>query len=103
MNEENFTQEHCEQVLGKLATGEEEWACGTHGYIPGRERKPTKGCKDCWLVLYYTIYAKTPADERGYFKDGMEMTLKHMVEHIEHGTWDYKPQRPDIEIIKDSY
>jgi hypothetical protein len=93
-------------LLDKLASGEEQWFCAKHYYTPTRTSRPAKGCADCWRVFYWTLYAKAQAKdvaEGTDFEEGITMAMKHMVEHIEKGTWDMVFQKhPTIEHIKEN-
>lgn len=65
--------------------------CQKHFYTPSKFSKPVSGCQDCWRALYWTLYARTPDEDKQDFVEGLEMTIRHMVEHEAKGTWDYKP------------
>jgi len=88
-----------QEVLGKVASGETPLYCAKHFYTPSRVSNPTKGCSDCWRVFYWTLYAKTPPDDREDFVEGMDMVVHKMLEHERTGTWDFKPEL-NIESIE---
>lgn len=89
MSDPNTNQLH--EVMEQICEGKTSLYCSKHFYTPSRVSKPAKNCSDCYRVMYWTWLAKTPTDEQAEFVDGLEMTFKHMVEHIEKGTWDYMP------------
>ena len=92
---------YLQEVLANIASGQTSLYCGKHFYTPSRAGNPTSGCADCWRVLYWTIYARTPEDDRENFVDGMDTMIHHMVEHDKLGTWDFIPKL-NVEINKEN-
>lgn len=77
-----------EQTLADALDGETILVCQKHGYAPGPDRAPAKGCKDCWFACYLSLYARLPEGERDEWLDDMYTALRHANEAVEQGTWD---------------
>jgi len=93
-------KEQFAEILDNIRTGQTSLMCPKHFYTPSRVSSPVTGCADCWRTLYWTIYAKQPDDLRADFAEGLESTIKHMVELDSKGQWDYVPKL-EISIEKE--
>lgn len=71
----------CKEVLdGQNVT----LTCGVHGYVGGKQYPPKAKCKQCWMVYFVTLYARTPPHKRQAALEELESIVHHLAEDLEH-------------------
>jgi len=75
-----------------MRNGQYFFYCPTHMYFPSAETSPVPACADCWKASYLmTMARQKSAEDKQEFSEGLEMLVKHIIEHEKDGTWDYVP------------
>jgi len=75
--------------------------CSKHPKFDG-SGQPTQGCKDCWLLWFVLVLRKVPPERRAEKIEELLMVVRHMIEEVKAGRFDYQPlPHPVIHIEKD--